>query len=128
MFLLWIVSEVGPYALARHPLFCVILNLLTPVYLNLLQLHIAMDPCMFRILMLDTFQSLVSLLLTLNASRVLVVVLATGWGSYTVVTLLMKAMRSFLFTSITFATAQSFVAYMQVLTTQYCDQNMSDHY
>ena len=84
---------------------------------------------MFRIMMLDTFQSLVSLLLTLNASRVLVVVLATGWGSYALVTLLMKAMRSFLFTSITFATAQSFVAYMQVvLTTQYCDQNMSDHY
>ena len=61
------------------------------------------------------FQSLVSLLLTLNASRVLVVVLATGVGSYAMVTLLMKAMRSFLFTSITFATAQSFVAYMQVI-------------
>ena len=86
------------------------------MYLKLRQLHyiMPMDPCMFRIMMLDTFQSLVSLLLTLNASRVLVVALATGWGSYAVVTLLMKAMRSFLFTSITFATAQSFVAYMQV--------------
>ena len=72
------------------------------------------ETCMSIIMMLNTFQSLVSLLLTLNASRVLVVVLATGWGSYAVVTLLMKAMRSFLFTSITFATAQSFVAYMQV--------------